>query len=105
MLQFPRELRSQYGVRKVARYSEWLKQSNIPKLVFTVDPEVTAPTAQVEWIRDRDMTNRTNYLPDRLYDYLISVSLREDPILRRLREETAGLEQARMQIGPVVVQS
>ncbi len=100
MLQFPRELRSQYGVRKVARYSEWLKQSNIPKLVFTVDPEVTAPTAQVEWIRDRDMTNRTNYLPDRLYDYLINVSLREDPILRRLREETAGLEQARMQIGP-----
>lgn len=46
------------------------------------------------------MTNRTNHLPGRLYDYLIDVSLRESPILRRLREETAGLEQARMQIGP-----
>lgn len=46
------------------------------------------------------MTRRTNWLPDELYRYLLDVSLRDDPVLRRLREETAGLEQANMQIGP-----
>jgi predicted O-methyltransferase YrrM len=33
-------------------------------------------------------------------DYLLSVSLREAPILRRLREETAGHPQARFQVSP-----
>jgi caffeoyl-CoA O-methyltransferase len=39
-------------------------------------------------------------LPDDVYQYLLSVSLREPPILRRLREETARLPNARMQIPP-----
>jgi predicted O-methyltransferase YrrM len=39
-------------------------------------------------------------LPQRVYDYLISVSLREPPILKRLREETAGMPRATMQVPP-----
>ena len=46
------------------------------------------------------MTLRTNHLSDELYAYLLDVSLRESPVMRRLREETASLEQAGMQIGP-----
>ena len=46
------------------------------------------------------MTLRTNHLSEELYAYLLDVSLRESPVMRRLREETASLEQARMQIGP-----
>ncbi len=36
----------------------------------------------------------------KVYDYLLSVSLREPPILKRLREETASLPRASMQIPP-----
>lgn len=39
-------------------------------------------------------------LPQRIYDYVLSNSLREPPILRRLREETAKLPRASMQISP-----
>jgi caffeoyl-CoA O-methyltransferase len=46
------------------------------------------------------MTRRTKALTDEVYDYLLRVSLREPELLRRLREETAGLENANMQIGP-----
>jgi predicted O-methyltransferase YrrM len=46
------------------------------------------------------MTRRTNPLTDEVYDYLLEVSLREPEILRRLRDETGELEDARMQIGP-----
>ena len=46
------------------------------------------------------MSNRTLPLTDTLYDYLITESLRESPLLRRLREETATLEQSNMQIAP-----
>ena len=46
------------------------------------------------------MANRTIQLTDRLYDYLVRVSLREPPVLRRLREETAGLPNPKMQISP-----
>ncbi len=46
------------------------------------------------------MSNRTTPLTDALYDYLLSVSLRESPLLRRLREETAGDPMSRMQIAP-----
>lgn len=46
------------------------------------------------------MSNRTLELTDKLYDYLLSASLREPDVLRRLREETAGQEMARMQIAP-----
>lgn len=46
------------------------------------------------------MTNRTLNLDDRLYQYLLDVSLRETPLLKRLREETAQLATARWQIAP-----
>jgi caffeoyl-CoA O-methyltransferase len=46
------------------------------------------------------MSNKTFTLPDALYDYVLSVSLREEPVLRRLREETAKDSMAMMQIAP-----
>ena len=46
------------------------------------------------------MSNRSIVLDNTLYDYLLSVSLRESDVLRRLREETAALPQHNMQIGP-----
>jgi hypothetical protein len=39
-------------------------------------------------------------ISDALYDYLLDVSLREADVLRRLREETARMPDARMQIAP-----
>jgi predicted O-methyltransferase YrrM len=39
-------------------------------------------------------------LSDELHDYLLRVGVREAPILRRLRTETAALPQSRMQISP-----
>jgi len=39
-------------------------------------------------------------LSEKLRDYVLSVSLREPPMLRRLREETALLPMAGMQIAP-----
>ncbi|MBW4495995.1 MAG: class I SAM-dependent methyltransferase [Oscillatoria princeps RMCB-10] len=46
------------------------------------------------------MPNKTLGLDNRLYDYLLSVSLREPEILRQLREETARHPRAGMQIAP-----
>jgi predicted O-methyltransferase YrrM len=46
------------------------------------------------------MSRRSISLDDSLYDYLLSVSLREPELLRRLREETATDPSARMQISP-----
>ncbi len=46
------------------------------------------------------MSNKTFTLSDALYDYLISVSLRETPVLQRLRAETARDSNAAMQIAP-----
>jgi predicted O-methyltransferase YrrM len=46
------------------------------------------------------MSNRSLTLTDALYDYLLSVSLREPPLLLGLREETSALSSARMQISP-----
>ncbi len=46
------------------------------------------------------MSNRSIVLDDALYDYLLSVSLRESDVLRRLRQETAALPQHNMQIAP-----
>ncbi len=46
------------------------------------------------------MSKRTITLDDRLYDYLHAVSLREPALLAQLREETAALPEARMQIAP-----
>ena len=46
------------------------------------------------------MSRENSFLPDELYDYLVSVSVREPAILRRLREETAVLPMATMQVPP-----
>ena len=46
------------------------------------------------------MSRKTIAIDDDLYDYLLSVSLRETGIMRRLREETAVLPRATMQIAP-----
>ena len=46
------------------------------------------------------MANRTLSLNDRLYDYVLSHSLREPALLKELRAETAKLPAAGMQIGP-----
>ncbi len=46
------------------------------------------------------MSNRTFTLADSLYQYVLSVSLRESDVLRRLRQETATLPMAGMQIAP-----
>ncbi len=46
------------------------------------------------------MSRQTLTLNDALYDYLLSVSLREPPLLSRLREETAALPRSGMQISP-----
>lgn len=46
------------------------------------------------------MSSRSWMLDDALYDYLIKVSLREPDVLRRLREETMGLERSGMLTAP-----
>ena len=46
------------------------------------------------------MSNQSIGINDALYEYLLEVSLREDPLLADLRAETAGLEQRNMQIAP-----
>ncbi len=46
------------------------------------------------------MSNRTLSIDDRVYDYLLSVSVKEPDLLRQLREETAGIEFSEMQIAP-----
>lgn len=46
------------------------------------------------------MSNKTLGLESQLYDYLLSVSLREPDILQQLREETAQHPMGQMQISP-----
>jgi predicted O-methyltransferase YrrM len=46
------------------------------------------------------MAIRTLTLDDALYDYMLSVSLREPPVLERLRAETATMAHAMMQLSP-----
>ncbi|MBF2027327.1 MAG: class I SAM-dependent methyltransferase [Oscillatoriales cyanobacterium C42_A2020_001] len=46
------------------------------------------------------MSNKTLGLSDRLYNYLLSVSLREPDVLRELRQETATHPMSQMQIAP-----
>ncbi|HVW27193.1 MAG TPA: class I SAM-dependent methyltransferase [Polyangiaceae bacterium] len=46
------------------------------------------------------MSRRTIPLDDRLYDYLLGVSLRETDVMRRLRDETAKMPGAGMQVSP-----
>jgi O-methyltransferase len=46
------------------------------------------------------MSTKTIQVDDSLHEYILSVSLREDTLLRELREETSSLKMARMQISP-----
>jgi len=46
------------------------------------------------------LSNRTLAIDDRVYDYMLAVSLQEPDLLKRLREETAGIEFSEMQIAP-----
>jgi caffeoyl-CoA O-methyltransferase len=46
------------------------------------------------------MTTRTICLDDRLYDYLVTHSVREHPVAAALREATRAVPQAGMQIAP-----
>ena len=46
------------------------------------------------------MSNRTITMNDGLYGYLLDTSLREPPLLKRLRDETASHPRAGMQISP-----
>lgn len=46
------------------------------------------------------MSTKSFFLDDRLYEYLLSVSLRDDPVAARLRRETARLAESNMQIAP-----
>lgn len=46
------------------------------------------------------MSRKTISMTDSLYDYLVSVAVREPDILRRLRAETAAMPTADMQISP-----
>lgn len=46
------------------------------------------------------MSRRTIGVDERLYQYLLSASLRETPVLTRLREETASHQASGMQISP-----
>lgn len=49
-------------------------------------------------------TNRTVKVDDRLYQYLVDVSVRESDLLKALRRETAQYHMARMQLSPEVGQ-
>ena len=49
---------------------------------------------------DTPMTKRSIGLGAKLHDYVLSVSLREPEILRQLREETASMPMAGMQVAP-----
>lgn len=46
------------------------------------------------------MSNKTIQLNEELYDYLLSVSLKEDDVLKSLRKTTASMPGSRMQIAP-----
>ena len=46
------------------------------------------------------MSNRNRFIAPALYEYITSTSLREEALLAELREETAELPEAGMQISP-----
>lgn len=50
------------------------------------------------------MSTRSFFLPDDIGEYILQTTLRDQPLLRELRDETAALPQARMQTGADQVQ-
>jgi predicted O-methyltransferase YrrM len=46
------------------------------------------------------MSTRTIPMDDRLYEYMLKVSLRETDLMRRLRDETAKMPEHGMQVSP-----
>ena len=46
------------------------------------------------------MSNTTIQIDDKIYDYLLSVSLKEHKVLKKLREVTSSMPGSRMQIAP-----
>jgi caffeoyl-CoA O-methyltransferase len=46
------------------------------------------------------MSSRNNNIPEPIYDYILASSLRDRPELKALRDETAAMPMARMQISP-----
>lgn len=46
------------------------------------------------------MSRRTISVDDRLYDYILRVSVRETPLMRRLRDETQKMREGGMQVSP-----
>ena len=46
------------------------------------------------------MASRTIEMTDRIYDYMLAQSLRELPVQARLREVTATMKWAQLQIAP-----
>lgn len=50
------------------------------------------------------MSTRSFYLPDAIGEYILRTTLREPPVMRELREETAKMPNAGMQTGPDQVQ-
>ncbi len=69
-----------------------------PPCVIDQAPErhVCHPTAAIT----QDMSNKSLPLDERLYQYLLSVTLREPEVLRQLRDETASHPLGGMQIAP-----
>jgi predicted O-methyltransferase YrrM len=51
-------------------------------------------------VDDEGMTNKTIGISDELHAYVVEVGVREPELLARLRQETASMPQARMQIAP-----
>ena len=46
------------------------------------------------------MSSRNTYIEESIYTYLLENSLRELPVLKKLREETQKMPLGRMQISP-----
>jgi len=46
------------------------------------------------------MSSRNAYLDEKLYDYILGTSLRDSPVLARLRQETSVMPNGVMQISP-----
>ena len=46
------------------------------------------------------MSSRNDYIDEELYDYILDASLRDSPLLKQLRQETAEMPSGVMQISP-----